>query len=397
MKSASHQTKTLDNKGQLPSVLAACHHLVKSNGSIIGSEIAAQLSGKAGTRTAKPSPKKTFKTLLDCIPTDKEQGPNCYIADVYGRLPIRHAAVSSFIKQFGQTLHSMGFGRGHRIALVLPNGPELALSILAVSQWAACVPLTATGSSSELAADLERCGADLIIGPYSAGPLPRTADSTNDHHSPNDEPSRTSLSNLYGVMGDGDGSAATARDWTVHHDIQELANEMNIPFAGLVPDPNQAGPFKLWVPPSATEEHRPKTRSKLRTHQDFPIDYDSLPIIVGKNLARSGYSKIKDNKARFSPNTGHDEALVLFTSGTTGNKKLVPHEIGDILTAAVTIALSWELLPTDVNCNLMPLFHVGGIVRQVYSPLFSGGAVICCPSFDADLFWSLLKRRAFNW
>ena len=71
--------------------------------------------------------------------------------------------------------------------------------------------------------------------------------------------------------------------------------------------------------------------------------------------------------------------------------------IGDILTAAVTIALSWELLPTDVNCNLMPLFHVGGIVRQVYSPLFSGGAVICCPSFDADLFWSLLKRRAFNW
>eukprot|EP00529_Nitzschia_sp_RCC80_P002669 CAMPEP_0113509814 /NCGR_PEP_ID=MMETSP0014_2-20120614/37784_1 /TAXON_ID=2857 /ORGANISM="Nitzschia sp." /LENGTH=1713 /DNA_ID=CAMNT_0000405685 /DNA_START=253 /DNA_END=5390 /DNA_ORIENTATION=+ /assembly_acc=CAM_ASM_000159 len=381
-------------QAELPSVLAACRHLVKSNGSIKGSEIAAQLSGLKGTKTSKPT-KKTFKTLLECIPTAKEQGP-CYIADVYGRLPIRHTAVSSFIKEFGQTLHSMGFGRGHRIALVLPNGPELALSILAVSQWAACVPLTATGSSSELAADLERCGADLVIGPYSAGPLPRSAGSTNDHHSPKDEAPRTSLSQTYGVMGEGDGSAATGRDWTVHRDIQELANEMNIPFVGLVPDPHQAGPFKLWVPP-ATEEHRPKTRSKLRTHQDLPVDYDALPIIVDRNLAKSGYSKIKDNKARFNPNTGHDEALVLFTSGTTGNKKLVPHQIGDILTAAVTIALSWELLPTDVNCNLMPLFHVGGIVRQVYSPLFSGGAVICCPSFDADLFWSLLKRRAFNW
>jgi acyl-coenzyme A synthetase/AMP-(fatty) acid ligase len=34
---------------------------------------------------------------------------------------------------------------------------------------------------------------------------------------------------------------------------------------------------------------------------------------------------------------------------------------------------------------------------QVYAPLVSGSAVICCPSFDADLFWALLKRHAFNW
>jgi len=43
------------------------------------------------------------------------------------------------------------------------------------------------------------------------------------------------------------------------------------------------------------------------------------------------------------------------------------------------------------------LFHVGGIVRQVYAPLVSGGSVICCPSFDADIFWALLQREAFNW
>jgi acyl-coenzyme A synthetase/AMP-(fatty) acid ligase len=91
------------------------------------------------------------------------------------------------------------------------------------------------------------------------------------------------------------------------------------------------------------------------------------------------------------------EVLVLFTSGTTGNKKLAPHKMGDMLTAAATIALSWDLIPKDVNCNLMPLFHVGGIVRQVFSPIFSGVCVICCPSFDPTIFWSLSSNQAYTW
>lgn len=88
---------------------------------------------------------------------------------------------------------------------------------------------------------------------------------------------------------------------------------------------------------------------------------------------------------------------MLFTSGTTGNKKLVPHLMGDLLTAATVIALSWKLTPNDTNCNMMPLFHVGGIVRQVFAPLLSSSAVICCSNFDASLFWELLAEKSFNW
>lgn len=51
-------------------------------------------------------------------------------------------------------------------------------------------------------------------------------------------------------------------------------------------------------------------------------------------------------------------------------------------------------MPSDTNCNLMPLFHVGGIIRQVYSPILSGGCVICCPSFDPMLFWQLLTQSS---
>lgn len=97
------------------------------------------------------------------------------------------------------------------------------------------------------------------------------------------------------------------------------------------------------------------------------------------------------------PNTHEDEVLVLFTSGTTGSKKLVPHRLGAMLVATATISLSWDLTPADTNCNLMPLFHVGGIVRQIFSPLLSGGCVICCPSFDPSIFWALMLKKAFTW
>ena len=43
----------------------------------------------------------------------------------------------------------------------------------------------------------------------------------------------------------------------------------------------------------------------------------------------------------------------------------------------------------------MPLFHIGGIIRQVYSPILSGGCVICCPAFDPATFWSLAGQ--FTW
>lgn len=45
----------------------------------------------------------------------------------------------------------------------------------------------------------------------------------------------------------------------------------------------------------------------------------------------------------------------------------------------------------------MPLFHIGGIIRQVFSPILSGGEVICCPSFDPSLFWQILGQQGFTW
>ena len=82
--------------------------------------------------------------------------------------------------------------------------------------------------------------------------------------------------------------------------------------------------------------------------------------------------------------------LVLHTSGTSGRKKLVPYSLDMVINGVGCIISSWNLKPNDVCLNLMPLFHVGGIIRNILSPILSGGSVIACSSFDPVLFWDLM-------
>lgn len=316
-------------------ILAATRHHVKANGSIVGRDV---------YQTIMP----LYQTFASAIPTELSLSSPA-LASIDGRLPITHSRIHDFVvNEYGPALHALGFGRGHRIALILPNGPELALAIIATAHWASCVPLSANGASSELEADLRRCGADLVIGPYSG-------DVAAERIRPDER---------FHVLDD-------KQDWKYFASVEESAKKLNIPFVGLVPSPYEAGVFRL-VPRKATS----------------PLRFDDQSITV---------QPLRQGQVDKECNHSTDEVLVLFTSGTTGDKKSVNHQLGDMLTAATTIALSWNLTPSDVNCNLMPLFHVGGIVRQVFSPLISGGSVICCPSFDPSIFWSLLSKEAFTW
>lgn len=89
--------------------------------------------------------------------------------------------------------------------------------------------------------------------------------------------------------------------------------------------------------------------------------------------------------------------LLLHTSGTSGNKKLVPYTMEMIVTGVACIVTSWGLTTEDVCLNMMPLFHIGGIVRNIFSPVLSGGAVVCCGGFDPFLFWDVLTAQRVTW
>jgi hypothetical protein len=149
--SATTKLLGLQNTGAETPILAARRHLLQPNGSI---------SGKAVGDVILPQ----FQTFASAIP-DETSHPA--LASIDGRMPITHSRMKQVVEnKFGSQLHQMGFGKGDRIALVVPNGPELGLAIVATAQWASCVLLSANGAVSELETDLQRCGATLVIGLY---------------------------------------------------------------------------------------------------------------------------------------------------------------------------------------------------------------------------------------
>lgn len=98
-----------------------------------------------------------------------------------------------------------------------------------------------------------------------------------------------------------------------------------------------------------------------------------------------------------TPNTADDIGIMLFTSGTSGTKKLVPLFVHSLVCGAAMVIESWGLSPTMRCLNQMPLNHVGGLVRNLFAPVMSGGSVICCAAFDANLFWDCVEDHAPTW
>ncbi|KAJ7753545.1 acetyl-CoA synthetase-like protein [Mycena metata] len=92
-----------------------------------------------------------------------------------------------------------------------------------------------------------------------------------------------------------------------------------------------------------------------------------------------------------------DQSLILHTSGTSGKKKVVPYTLLSLIVGTCAVVESWDLRPTDVNLNMMPLFHVGGIVRNLLAPMFSGGSTIMCAGFDSIAFWTLSQQLQATW
>lgn len=58
------------------------------------------------------------------------------------------------------------------------------------------------------------------------------------------------------------------------------------------------------------------------------------------------------------PNGPDDIALILFTSGTSGKKKVVPITAHCIVAGVAFVIESWALTDEDVCLNMMPLYHV---------------------------------------
>ena len=92
-----------------------------------------------------------------------------------------------------------------------------------------------------------------------------------------------------------------------------------------------------------------------------------------------------------------DIALLLHTSGTTSRPKLVPLTNGRLRSSARNVATTLGLRAEDRCLNVMPLFHIHGLVAGLLASLEAGGSVVCTPGFHQVRFFEWLAELDPTW
>lgn len=227
-----------------------------------------------------------------------------------GRPALTYGALRELTARVREQLNAWGLGQGDRIALVLPNGPEMAAAFLAVASAATTAPLNPAYRADELAFYLDDLQARALV-----------------------------------VLEGAEGPA------------REVARARNLPVIELKPTSDgPAGHFSLRSElPSTLTARRPGA-----PHAD-------------------------------------DVALVLHTSGTTARPKLVPLTHANLSASARNIATRLGLGAGDACLNIMPLFHIHGLVAAVLSSLGAGGRVVCTPGFSALRFFAWFEEVRPTW
>ena len=225
-----------------------------------------------------------------------------------GRKPLTYSRLLIEIDKAVKILNAAGIGRNDRVAVVLPNGPEMAVAFLTIAAAATCAPLNPAYTANEFNFYLSDLNAKALI------------------------------------VQSGIDSPAIA-----------VAQKRGIPVIQLSPVPDaEAGVFTV------TSEER-----------------------------------LRPEYGGFAQPT--DIALTLHTSGTTSRPKLVPLTQANVCASAYNTVAALELSSSDRCLNVMPLFHIHGLVGAVLSSMMAGSSVVCTPGFDPENFFAWLETFRPTW
>ncbi|MBE2183521.1 MAG: acyl--CoA ligase [Anaerolineae bacterium] len=88
-----------------------------------------------------------------------------------------------------------------------------------------------------------------------------------------------------------------------------------------------------------------------------------------------------------------DEALLVYTSGTTGAPKGVVLTQYNLLVDAFGISQAQAITGGQRMMCVLPIHHVNGIVATLITPLFAGASVILNRAYSSSHFWERIARE----
>ncbi len=91
--------------------------------------------------------------------------------------------------------------------------------------------------------------------------------------------------------------------------------------------------------------------------------------------------------------TLHDEALLVYTSGTTGAPKGVVLSQANLLIDAQGICQWQGITGGQRMMNVLPIHHVNGIVVTLITPLYAGASVVLNRQYSSRHFWERIARE----
>jgi len=254
-----------------------------------------------------------------------------------GLPPLSYDRLRALVEASVRRLNALGLGRNDRVALVLSNGPHTAAAFVAIAAGATTAPLNPAYRAEEFEFYLRDLKANALIVE--------------------------------------EGTPSAARD---------VAAMLNLPIIDLQVGPDgAAGSFTL-EPNSPTFHPDPlpeRTWGWSRTSLEHRGEMEPEERVRGQTGMAAA----------------DDIALVLHTSGTTSRPKLVPLTQRNIVSSAHHIVGALELSPADVCLNIMPLFHIHGLMAAVLASLAAGAQVCCSPGFNALRFFAWLSEVSPTW
>lgn len=93
------------------------------------------------------------------------------------------------------------------------------------------------------------------------------------------------------------------------------------------------------------------------------------------------------------PELAYDDTwAIIYTSGTTGKPKGAQVTFGNFFYNAVGMGQAIDLNSQDVNLNVLPTFHIGGLGLYAGPTLHAGGTLIVMRSFDPGNLLGLIQK-----
>ena len=94
---------------------------------------------------------------------------------------------------------------------------------------------------------------------------------------------------------------------------------------------------------------------------------------------------------------GTTSAMLMYTSGTTGNPKGVLLSHWNMIYAGRAVAEAHALSTRDRVLSSLPLYHINGQCIATVGPLVSGGGIVMPHRFSASQWWPLVERYEPTW